>query len=115
MFRDASFDPAFRPYLRQRLAGMEADAGADDWKSNGFLAGWTAMKVMVSEGRDGWTRMLSSYNRDEAASIERCRIAAAVDACPREKKIFKDASYPAALKDYLARHGYPVADLAVPR
>ena len=109
--KDVTFDPAYRRYMRQQLYLMEGIARPQDWKRNGWLAGWVAMKIIVGEGPDGWSRMLANYDRDDSASIERCRVKAKVDECPSAKRKFIDAPFPAALRVYLVRHDYPVSDL----
>lgn len=109
--RDVTFDPAYRRYMRQQLYIMESNASEADWKQNGWLAGWVAMKIIAGEGADGWARMLEKYDREDPASIERCRVKAKVDECPSARRRFIDAKFPDALRDYLFRHGYPLTDI----
>jgi S1-C subfamily serine protease len=97
----------FEPYIRERLIRMEEYANGESaqWRSNGFLAGWVAMKALVGEFEDAWRRALTLYNRDETDwPITECGVMRVKGACPAgaERKL----TFPVALRKHLERHDY---------
>jgi hypothetical protein len=96
---DVTRDPKFRRYHIQYLAWLEDRASEDDWKSNGYLAGWVAQKILVGEGTDAWERMLKSYNRDASDGLEVCTEDKPTETCPPGK--LKKVSFPEALRRFL--------------
>ena len=103
---DVTREPKYYDYLRQELASVEGDAKSDDtrWHDNGFLAGWVASKMLIGQGTDAWTRMLSSYDHNPDFGPQECLIAQPVESCPEEK--LRRIDFPVSLKQFLVKGGY---------
>jgi hypothetical protein len=72
---------------------------------NGFLAAYVANKALVGEFEDGWQRMLQRHDRRSSWGLKQCT--AGYDeagSCKAAEQVF--ASYPEALRAFLAQTGY---------
>ena len=49
-------------------------ATPDEWRDNGFLAGWVAHNVLVGNGADAWRKMLDLYNRNSDWDLSVCTV-----------------------------------------
>jgi len=103
---DVTREPRYYEFLKQQLAGIESGVKPDDpvWHDNGFLAGWVAAKMLVGQGVDAWSKMLTGYDRSPDFGPETCAIDRPVDSCPDAKKI--RTAFPIALKAFLVERGY---------
>jgi hypothetical protein len=101
---DVTRDARYRRYHVQYLAWLEDRASEDDWKSNGFLAGWVAQKIIVGEGAEAWERMLKTYNRATSDGLEICTEDKPTEVCPPAK--LKKVSFPEALRRFLDDKDY---------
>ena len=105
---DVTSDSAFQHRLLQDLRLTEARLSPEDpqWRSHGFLAGWVASKILVGQGNDAWSRMLTTYDRadDDSFPTQICDVNSPIEQCPENKKI--RVSFPLALKRFLMDHGY---------
>jgi hypothetical protein len=99
-------DPAYAPYLRQQLAGMEHSAGlnAELWRDNGFLAGWVAQSILVGRGEQSWARMLQTYDRASEWTYEICSVDLPLAKCPKDRR--RKVDFPTALQHHLNETGY---------
>jgi len=105
---DASEEPTYRAFLRERVQAMEKAASKDAklWRSNGFLGGWVAAKSLIGEVDDAWSRMLKSYDRKSDWPLQECTSGDELDKCPKDK--LRDLSFPQALLKLLERNSYPL-------
>jgi hypothetical protein len=104
MIVDVTGRPEYQRYHRQYLAWMESAAGNDTWKTNGFLAGWVAQKILVGEGADAWARLPKLYDRQENWGTGECTIKVSFDQCPENRK--RNVAFPVALRRFLEEKGY---------
>jgi S1-C subfamily serine protease len=99
-------NPRFTSYIRERLTKQEEYATKESgpWRSNGFLAGWVAMKALAGEFEDGWRRALALYDRNSDWALTECTAARVQGMCPAgaERKL----TFPVALRKHLEREGY---------
>ncbi len=103
-------DAQFQRKLLQSLYLQEeyAKDSDDNWRSNGFLAGWVASSLLVGRGDAAWTKMLATYDHQSDFATEKCTVDLPVEKCPEDKKV--KLSFPFALRQFLADHGY-IADV----
>ncbi|MDE2385774.1 MAG: hypothetical protein KGO53_14255 [Alphaproteobacteria bacterium] len=103
---DVTEEPAYHSRLVQDLAGMEYDAKLrpDDWKSNGFLAGWVASKIRLGQGDEAWARFMANYEKASDFGPQLCTTGAKVDDCPADK--LAPVPIPKALAAHLKENGY---------
>ena len=59
---DVTREPRFRDRLKYELQRIDSDPSTD-WNSNGFLAGWAALKSLLGEQNDAFRRLLPLYDR----------------------------------------------------
>jgi uncharacterized protein len=97
-----------RPILQMLLANQGV-ATQDEWRDNGFLAGWVAHSMLVGNGVDAWRKMLNLYNRNSDWDLSVCTVTTqGGDPCPEYAKRHRD--FPTALREHLAKNGYLVAE-----
>lgn len=106
--KDVTENPTYARFLRQQALLMEARASDEDWRDMSFLAGWVAAKSTFGEGREAWSRMLRSYDREVCASVMVCKQRVSPEQCPQDKQTWRDVPFPAALKDHFAKLGYVI-------
>jgi len=111
---DVSRAPEFRRPILQMLLARQGIATTDEWRNNGFLAGWVAHNFLVGNGADAWRKMLDLYNRNSDWDLSVCTVPTrGYDPCPEHAKRHRD--FPTALREHLAENGYLVAgDAAEP-
>ena len=111
---DVSRAPEFRRPILQMLLANQGLATPDEWRDNGFLAGWVAHNFLVGNGADAWRKMLDLYNRNSDWDLSVCTVPTqGYDPCPEYAKRHRD--FPTALREHLAKNGYLVAgDAAEP-
>lgn len=99
-------NPAFQKYYRRAIYRAEfiAKMEPDLWHTNGFLAGWTALKTIVNESGQAWETTIARYDRTSDWPFEVCDAAVSNSPCPEEAR--RKVSFPEALKYHLARAGY---------
>jgi hypothetical protein len=106
-FIDVSHRREYLPLHRRRLqemAGWFQDTHQGE-EVNGFLAAYVANKALVGEFEDGWQRMLQRHDRRSSWGLKQCT--AGYDeagSCKAAEQVF--ASYPEALRAFLAQTGY---------
>ena len=87
------------------LLANQGLATPDEWRDNGFLAGWVAHNFLVGNGADAWRKMLDLYNRNSDWDLSVCTVPVqGYDPCPEYAKRRRD--FPTALREHLARNGY---------
>jgi hypothetical protein len=101
---DVTRRPEYRRYHVQYLAALEADADEETWKQGGFLAGWTAQKVLLGEGGEAFARATKSYDPGGGMPFEECTLSRPIDKCPEKNK--KQVPFAEALRKFLDRNGY---------
>jgi S1-C subfamily serine protease len=90
------------------LLANQGLATPDEWRDNGFLAGWVAHNFLVGNGADAWRKMLDLYNRNSDWDLSVCTVPTqGYDPCPEYAKRHRD--FPTALRELLAKSGYLVA------
>ncbi|HGY5533504.1 MAG: hypothetical protein AB8B16_04150 [Prochlorococcus sp.] len=98
--------PEYRQIYRKHLQVIEQRFSAkEEVISNGFLAGYVAIKSRVGELSDGWNQMLLHYNRESDWGLREC--SAGYDQkgnCKKEEVVYK--SFPDALRAFLQRTAY---------
>jgi hypothetical protein len=104
MIVDVTGRPEYQRYHRQYLAWMEDSADEETWKTNGFLAGWVAQKILVGEGADAWARLPKLYDRQMNWGTQECTIKVSFGQCPENRK--RDLPFPVALRRFLDEKGY---------
>ena len=111
---DVSRAPEFRRPILQMLLANQGLATPDEWRDNGFLAGWVAHNFLVGNGADAWRKMLDLYNRNSDWDLSVCTVPTqGYEPCPEYAKRHRD--FPTALREHLAKNGYLVAgDAAEP-
>jgi S1-C subfamily serine protease len=111
---DISRTPEVRRPILQMLLANQGLATPDEWRDNGFLAGWVAHNFLVGNGADAWRKMLDLYNRNSDWDLSVCTVPTqGYDPCPEYAKRHRD--FPTALRELLAKNGYLVAgDAAEP-
>ncbi len=108
---DISRTPEIRRPILQMLLANQGLATQDEWRDNGFLAGWVAHSVLVGNGVDAWRKMLDLYNRNSDWDLSVCTVPTqGYDPCPEYAKRHRD--FPTALREHLAKNGYLVAGAA---
>jgi S1-C subfamily serine protease len=91
------------------LLANQGLATQDEWRDNGFLAGWVAHNFLVENGVDAWRKMLDLYNRNSDWDLSVCTVPTqGYDPCPEYAKRHRD--FPTALREHLAKNGYLVAE-----
>ena len=91
------------------LLANQGLATPDEWRDNGFLAGWVAHNFLVGNGADAWRKMLDLYNRNSDWDLSVCTVPTqGYDPCPEYAKRHRD--FPTALREHLAKNGYLVAE-----
>ncbi len=101
---DVSRSPEFRRPILQMLLAHQGLATPDEWRDNGFLAGWVAHNILVGNGPEAWRRMLDLYNRNSEWDLSVCTVDTKGDPCPEYAKRNRD--FPTALREHLAENGY---------
>ena len=56
------------------LLANQGLATPDEWRDNGFLAGWVAHNFLVGNGADAWRKMLDLYNRNSDWDLSVCTL-----------------------------------------
>jgi serine protease Do len=108
---NVSQSPEFRRPVLQMLLADQGLATPDEWRDNGFLAGWVAHNFPVGNGAEAWRKTLDLYNRNSDWDLSVCTVPTeGYDPCPGHAKRHRD--FPAALREHLARNGYIVAGAA---
>ncbi len=118
---DVTREPRFRDRLKLELKRIESDRSTN-WNSNGFLAGWAALKSLLGEQDDAFRRILPLYDRTNQFGVMECAVPASIAKCPSEKR--KLLPFPEGLKKHLVSQKYltskqvaglPVGDSEVPQ
>lgn len=95
----------FQNVLREHVNRLESNATKEDWSSNGFLAGWVAAKALIGDVDSAWTRMLSSFDRDDEWDLSTCTLKnVSISDCPKNRLM--KPSFPDALALHLQKHGF---------
>jgi hypothetical protein len=99
-------DDVWRARKQQELAGLEyfATLEPDNWKANGFLAAWVAVKIQLGEGEEAWAKMLKSYDKASDFGPQICTSGETVENCPVEN--LKAVPFPEALASFLEENHY---------
>ena len=98
-----TLDPRYQKFLREALRRIEAGAGSNS-RSNGYLGGWVASKILIGELNDAWRKMLSSYDRQSDWVMEECVFDFLDQKCP--KNLRRKLTFPEALAKHLVKNGY---------
>jgi hypothetical protein len=102
---DVTREPKYLRYHRQYLAALEDGTDRDSWRSNEFLAGWVAQKILLGEGAEAWATMLRNYDRRNDAGLTECTVPLQNDGqCPGGKELRH--TFPVALRKFLDDGGY---------
>ena len=118
---DVTREPRFRDRLKYELQRIESDPSTN-WNSNGFLAGWVALKSLLGEQNDAFRRLLPLYDRTNQFGVMECVIPASIGKCPADKRKF--IPFPEGLKKHLVSQKYltskeaarlPTGDAEVPQ
>ncbi len=96
-------DAKYQKFLREVLKRMEARSDSNS-RSNGYLGGWVASKILVGELNDAWQKMLTSYDSASDTKTEECLINVPLLTCPADQK--RELTFPEALLKLLVRNGY---------
>jgi len=108
---DASHGAEFRRALVQMLLADQGLATQDDWRQNGYLAGWVAHNALVGNGAEAWRKMLDLYDRNSDWDLSVCTVPTkGFDPCPETAKRYRD--FPTALREHLAQKGYGIDGIA---
>jgi S1-C subfamily serine protease len=108
---DATHEPIFAHRLRQDLAGKEYLARHDPtlWHSNGFLAGWVAVKAQVGEVAEAWNKMIPLYDHHSDFGEMICLEPETIAQCPQAE--LSTLPFPDGLAKHLLENGYgPLPD-----
>jgi hypothetical protein len=100
---DVTREPRFRDRLRFELQRTESDPSTN-WNSNGFLAGWAAMKSLLGEQDDAFRRLLPLYDRTNQFGVMECAVPTSIAKCPADKR--KLLPFPEGLKKHLVSQKY---------
>ena len=118
---DVTREPRLRDRLKYELQRIETDPSTN-WNSNGFLAGWVALKSLLGEQNDAFRRLLPLYDRTNQFGVMECVIPASIGKCPADKRKF--IPFPEGLKKHLVSQKYltskeaarlPTGDAEVPQ
>ena len=118
---DVTREPGFRDRIRFELQRIESDPSAN-WNSNGFLAGWAAVKSLLGEQDDAFRRLLPLYDRTNQFGVMECAVSTSIAKCPADKR--KLLPFPEGLKKHLVSQKYltgkqaaglPTVDSEVPQ
>ena len=103
---DIGDQPEYMQIHREKLQWASSYLSTNERPiSNGFLAGYVAMKSRVGEFDDGWNQMLVHYNRESGLGLKEC-LAGYDQKGECKKKEFVYESFPDALRAFLQRTGY---------
>jgi hypothetical protein len=100
---DVTREPRFHDRLKFELKRIESDLSAD-WNSNGFLAGWAAVKSLLGEQDDAFRRILPLYDRTNQFGVMECAVLSSIAKCPADKR--KLLPFPEGLKKHLVSQKY---------
>lgn len=100
---DVTQEPRFRDRLKYELKQIESDRSTN-WHSNGFLAGWAALKSLLGEQDDAFRRLLPLHDRTNQFGFMECAVPASIGKCPADKR--KLIPFPEGLKKHLVSHKY---------
>ena len=105
---DVTREARFQAFLRAVIAKheKEADENPESWKTNGFLAGWVAMKALVGEQADAWPRMLKQYDRENTWGVPECDREEEKKARDCKDPAKMALKFPAALRAFLVANNY---------
>lgn len=103
---DVTDRPAMQHRLIQHANQLEyaAKRTPDLWHSNGFLAGWVASKILVEQGDQAWSRMMTSYTAVSDFGPETCANGGAIEGCPPD--LVRKIPFPKALLTLLKELRY---------
>jgi serine protease Do len=103
---DFTNTPAMRPYLKQQLAWFDFNAKLhpEIWKSNAFLAAWVAIKNILGEGDEAWSKMENNFDAGNSFGPQGCTTGQKVEECPAEN--LKPIPFPRALAQFLRDQDY---------
>ena len=103
---DIGNQPEYRQIDRENLQWASSYLSTNERPiSNGFLAGYVAMKSRVGEFDEGWKQMLVQYNRESGLGLTECLAGYDQKGKCKEKE-FVYESFPDALRAFLQRTGY---------
>lgn len=100
---DVTQEPRFRDRLKYELKQIESDRSTN-WHSNGFLAGWAALKSLLGEQDDAFRRLLPLHDRTNQFGFMECAVPASIGKCPADKR--KLIPFPEGLKKHLVSQKY---------
>ena len=98
---DVSARPAFRPIFEQAMS--EADKRCVEGE-NGHCAAYAAAAARLGDFDRAWAKVLKVHDPKARDWPSRCKVAETDEGCPEGEKL--QASYPEALRAFLAEHGY---------
>ena len=103
---DVGHRPEYLPIHRKGLLGVEERFSTNEQMiSNGFLAGYVAMKARVGVFDDGWKKMLVHYDQESDWGLRECLAGYNRNGkCKKQEVIYQ--SFPDALRAFLLRTGY---------
>ncbi len=103
---DVGHLPEYQHIYRKGLQVMEERFTTTEQEiSNGFLAGYVAMKARVGELDEGWKQMLAYYDHESDWGLRECLAGYKKNGkCKEEEVVYN--SFPEALRAFLQRTGY---------
>lgn len=97
--------PSSRGFLRQSVQAMAFGRTPEQWRENGFLAGWVAARALLGEGAQAWAAMEPLHEEFSLFTQEICPDGSQ-DGCADENK--RRVPFKEALARHLAENGYDV-------
>lgn len=102
---DVTRRPSSRGFLRQSVQALEFGRTPEQWRENGFLAGWVATRSLLGEGRAAWAAMEPLRQEFSMMTQELCPDGS-LDGCPEARK--RRVPFTEALAAHLNANGYPL-------
>jgi serine protease Do len=103
---DVSNAPEFRNHLKRDLARMEfaAKLDANQWRSNGFLAGWVAARQRLGQGEEAWQTAMENLNGESDFGPMICKTGKPIEQCAHDD--LERVPVAKALAEFLAERDY---------
>ena len=102
---DLTTQPKFLAAHRAWLKALESNIDPEQqWKSQGFLAGWVAEKIRVGEGADAWQALNANWDFAHDAGQPSCPNGDDADQCDAKDR--KTMKFPDRLRLFLQSSGY---------
>jgi hypothetical protein len=102
---DVTRRPAMRGFLRQSVQALEFGRTPEQWRENGFLAGWVATRSLLGEGHAAWAAMEPLHQEFSMMTPELCPDGS-LDGCPEARK--RRVPFKEAFAAHLRANGYPL-------